>query len=290
LSWLSDDTVARLQNAAAQPDFSDTRYEITRALARGGMGVVYEGVDRDLRRSVAIKVLPIEFAGGDAAVRLRREAELIAGLEHPGIVPLHDMGVLADGRAFYVMKLVRGKTLAEMMQSPHTIAEALRLCIRICEPVAFAHARGVVHSDLKPANVMIGEFGEVLVMDWGVSVAGTPGYMAPEQESASRGPVTDVFALGVILRQILARSGESLPRRLRAILTKATASSPGDRYSSARLLADDLLRFLDGQPVTAYPETILDALLRWGNRNRALIGIVSAYLVMRMVVLLMAHR
>lgn len=276
MTWLSDDVAAHLQNVAARPDFSGTRYEVVGEIARGGMGIVYEAIDHELNRRVAIKVVPPDSRG---------EARLIAGLEHPGIIPIHDAGTLADGRAFYVMKVVRGKTLRETR--PRTIAEAVRLCVRICEPVAFAHARGVAHRDLKPSNVMVGEFGEVLVMDWGVGVAGTPGYMAPEQQA---GPSADVYALGTMLKETIAATGEAIPRRLGAVLTKATAAAQTDRYASARDLADDLLRFLDGQPVLAYPENILDAVLRWLDRNRALIAIVAAYLVMRVIVLLFAHR
>ena len=258
---------------AVRPDFEGTRYTLVREIARGGMGIVYEAIDRELNRRVAIKV---------AGTQSRIEAELIAGLEHPGIIPIHDAGVLPDGRAFYVMKLVRGSTLSE---TPHGVAEAVRLCVRISEPVAFAHARGVVHRDLKPSNIMLGEFGEVLVMDWGVAVAGTPGYMAPEEE---RTPRSDVFALGVLLREFLAC--ENVPRRLRAIVTKATARDPNDRYASAREFSEDLVRFLDDQPVAAYPENAVDVLLRWVHRNRALLAVIAAYLVMRIVVLLIWHR
>jgi serine/threonine protein kinase len=276
MTWLSDDVATHLQNVAARPDFSGTRYEIVDEIARGGIGVVYEAIDHELNRRVAVKVVP---AGN------RGEAQRIAGLEHPGIIPIHDAGTLVDGRAFYVMKLVRGTTLHE--KPPRTIAEAIRLCIRICEPVAFAHAHGAAHRDLKPSNVMIGEFGEVLVMDWGVGVVGTPGYMAPEQQP---GPAADVFALGTMLKEILAITGESIPRRLRAVIAKATSTEPGARYPSARELADDLVRFLDDQPIAAYPETAVDRMLRWMNRNRALIAIIAAYLIMRVIVLLFAHR
>ncbi len=276
MTWLSDDVASHLQSVATRPDFSGTRYEIVDEIARGGMGIVYEAIDRELNRHVAVKVVPATSRG---------EGHLIAGLEHPGIIPIHDAGTLADGRAFYVMKLVRGATLDAA--PPTTIAEAVRLCVRICEPVAFAHARGVAHRDLKPSNVMIGAFGEVLVMDWGIGVAGTPGYMAPEQHA---GPAADVFSLGTMLKQMIVATGEAIPRRLRAILAKAIASEPADRYASARDLADDLVRFLDGHPVVAYPENVLDVVVRWLDRNRALIAIVAAYLIMRVLVLLFAHR
>lgn len=277
MSWLSDDAVARLQDVVVRPDFEGTRYTIVREIARGGLGVVYEAVDKELGRHVAIKVLS---AAG------RREAEVIAGLEHPGIVPVHDAGTLQDGRAYYVMKLIRGVTISH---KPQSLAEAVRLCIRVSEPVAFAHSRGVVHRDLKPSNVMLGEFGEVLVMDWGVAVAGTRGYMAPEQERGGQAsPPSDVYALGVMLREFV--DGQRLPIRLRAIISKATAEGPNDRYASAREFAEDLTRFLDDQPVAAYPETALDRTLRWLSRNRALVAIVLAYLVMRVLVLFLAQR
>jgi serine/threonine protein kinase len=280
VSWLSDDAVARLRTIAEEPDFSATRYRIVREIARGGMGVVYEAEDAELRRRVAVKVLAPELASDAAAQRMMDEARVLAQLEHPGIVPLHDAGTLPDGRVFYVMKLVRGHTLAE--------GAGLRQFLRICEAVAFAHARGIVHRDLKPSNVMVDEFGEVLVMDWGVGVKGTRGFMPPEQERGEPIDATaDVFALGAMLRAIVA---PPLPRRLAAIATKAMDDDPHCRYPSARELADDVARYLDGEPIAAYRETAIERLGLWLSRNRALLAVVGAYLVMRLIVLLFAHR
>lgn len=288
MTWLSDDAVARLRSIVTEPDFTGTRYELIREIARGGMGAVYEALDRELSRHVAIKVLLPEHDIAGGAARLHAEASLIAGLEHPGIVSVHDRGTLADGSEYYVMKLVRGATLSSM--KPGSVNELLRLFVRICEPVAFAHARGVVHCDLKPANIMVGEFGEVLVMDWGVANGrgGTRGYMAPEQDAGSISPATDVFALGTMLRQMLA--GNSVPRRLKAIVAKASADAPDARYGSARELADDILRFIDDQPVTAYREGILERAGRWAIRNRTLLAVVGAYLLMRAIVLIAVGR
>ena len=106
---------------------------------------------------------------GDLANRLMREARVLARLEHPGIVPVHDVGTLADGRVFYTMKFVEGQRLDKLIEGVESVQDRLRLFLRICEAVAFAHARGVLHRDLKPANVMVGPFGEVLVMDWGLA-------------------------------------------------------------------------------------------------------------------------
>jgi serine/threonine protein kinase len=138
-------------------------------VARGGMGVVYAALDEMLDRRVALKVLDVPVADGDLARRLNREARVLARLEHPGIVPVHDVGTLADGRVFYAMKFVEGQRLDKYIEAVNSLPDRLRLFLRICDAVGFAHARGVLHRDLKPANVMVGAFGEVLVMDWGLA-------------------------------------------------------------------------------------------------------------------------
>jgi len=293
MTWISDNAVAHLRGIAELPDFSGTRYRIEREIARGGMGVVYEADDVELQRRVAIKVLASELASVPAVERMRAEARTMARLEHPGIVPLHDVGLLPDGRLWYAMKLVRGRRLDELIAAP---PELLRVFLRICEAVSFAHANGVVHCDLKPENVMLGDFGEVLVMDWGVAraagasevIAGTRGFMAPEQEQGtSIDASTDVFALGAMLRTMLPAKP---PRPLSAICAKATAPAQSDRYSSVRDLADDVSRWLDGQPVIAYRENILERAGRWLTRNRLLITIITAYLIMRVIVILWIRR
>jgi serine/threonine protein kinase len=251
---------------------------------------------------VAIKVLATELANGRSAERMRREAQVIARLEHPGIVPLHDVGTLPDGRVFYAMKLVRGRRLDELANGngagERGTTELLRIVLRICEAVALAHARGVVHCDLKPENVMVGEFGEVLVMDWGVAhaldvaetervVAGTRGFMAPEQERGEAvDPRTDVHALGAMLRALIAAPS----RPLRAIASKATAADRADRYPDAGALAAEIVRYLDGEPLAAYRGHALERCGRWLARNRALVAVVAAYLVMRAIVLFVVHR
>lgn len=228
MNWLSDDAVARLRDAASEPDLSGTPYRFAGALGRGGMGAVYLVEDTRLGRRVAMKVLDVPDRSGELEARLLREARVLAQIEHPGIVPVHDVGSLADGRVFYTMKNVEGRRLDEWAASAASLAERLRLFEKICEPVAFAHSRGVLHRDLKPPNVMVGPFGEVLVIDWGVakivggaagelativcgpgaavtandpksqsgaadtehgSVLGTPGFMAPEQ---ARGEVAQL--------------------------------------------------------------------------------------------------
>ncbi len=165
---ISDSTLRHLQDVADLPDLSGTRYELIAPLGRGGMGRVYCVRDRELDRQVALKVLS-GLADGASVARLRMEAGVLARLEHPGIVPVHDAGVLPDGRAFYVMTLVRGSRLDELAPTIPSLPERLRLLARVTDAVAFAHAHGVVHRDLTPSNIMIGPFGQVLVMDWGTA-------------------------------------------------------------------------------------------------------------------------
>lgn len=181
MKFLSDKALERLREGADVPDLAGTRYRLLERIARGGMGIVYAAEDQMLARRVALKVLDVPMPDSDFAHRLNREARVIARLEHPGIVPVHDVGTLADGRVFYTMKFVEGQRLDQHIESVPSLPDRLRLFLRICDAVAFAHARGVLHRDLKPANIMVGAFGEVLVMDWGLAKilresasAGTP--------------------------------------------------------------------------------------------------------------------
>jgi eukaryotic-like serine/threonine-protein kinase len=169
MKFLSDIALERLRQGAEAPDLAGTRYRLLDRIARGGMGVVYAAEDENLQRRVALKVLDVPGGDGDLASRLIREARVLAALEHPGIVPVHDVGTLADGRVFYTMKFVEGRRLDKYIESVNSIPDRLRLFLRICDAVAFAHSRGVLHRDLKPANIMVGPFGEVLVMDWGLA-------------------------------------------------------------------------------------------------------------------------
>jgi serine/threonine protein kinase len=270
MRFLSDDAVAHLREITEQPDLTGTRYELVRELGRGGMGVVYEVRDRELERTVAMKVVEPEW---------HAEARIIAALEHPGIVPVHDAGALPDGRLYYTMKLVRGIRLDEWAQD-HALSERLRLFTRICEPVAFAHANGVVHRDLKPENVMVGEFGAVLVMDWGIAGVGTPGYMPPEQTRDD--PRSDVYALGAVLRFLL--RDLPIPKPVAAIIARAMANDAASRYADASAITDDVMRHLDQQPVSAYRESIIERAGRWLSRNRALVTLIAAYIAMRAIV------
>jgi eukaryotic-like serine/threonine-protein kinase len=291
---ISDRAIDRLREAAAWPEL-DARYEITGVAGHGGMGTVYVARDRVLDRDVAVKVLDVADQHGSRAARLQREAHILARLDHPAIVPVHDAGMLPDGRSFYVMKLVRGRRLDELVTSEAPLQHRLNAYARILDAVAFAHAHGIVHRDLKPANVMVGAFGEVYVMDWGVAqdttaesdmaVVGTPGFMPPEQELA-RAPVdarADIFALGALLAQL---AGESAPPALKAIAEKARDPDANRRYQDVAALAGDLSRFRSHDPVEAYRESIGERAIRLYRRYELPILLLLAYIVMRFALLI----
>ena len=294
---IGDRTIAHLREVTEAPDFDGTRYRIVSEIGRGGMGVVYEAEDLLLQRRVAIKVLALPLSVDAETARLEQEARTIARLEHPGIIPVHDVGRLADGRVYYSMKLVRGERLDRYAIAEP--ADALRLFLKICDAVAFAHAQQIVHRDLKAANVIIGAFGEVLVMDWGVATAfghpevsaGTPGYMAPEQRGGgSVDARTDVYALGALLSGLAQCVWSKVPKQVAAIVAKATSDAPSERYADVPSMADDVTRFLDQKPVQAYRENALEIAGRWLSKNNVLVTIIVAYLLMRVIVFLLYRR
>ncbi len=293
-SKLSDAAIAGLREIVKRPA-SDSRYEIGEQIGEGGMGAVYLAHDRELNRDVALKVLRAPIPTDDERMRILREARILASLEHPGIVPVHDVGALPDGRLFYVMKRVRGE----------------------------------LHRDLKPQNIMLGAFGEVLVLDWGVAksrvhvllpveqgetlrpadgpitvsgtAAGTPGYMAPEQLRGAADERVDVFGLGGILFFLLTREHPTLtegrwndargvPAPLRAICERARALDPASRYQSVTTIAADVANYLDALPVTAHTEGVIERLRRVAVRHRTALLLVLAYLVMRVALLIFARR
>jgi serine/threonine protein kinase len=273
---LNDLTLDHLRAVVDLPDLTGTRYELEAEIGRGGMGVVYAAMDRQLERHVALKVLDSTLP----PVRLAEEARVIAKLEHPAIVPIYETATLADGRAYYAMKLVDGSRLDRYVDLHPSITERLRVIRRIGEALAFAHSRGVIHRDLKPQNVMIGSFGEVYVMDWGVEgVAGTPQFRAPEQVQGGRiDQRSDIYSLGALLQFVLP---ERAPRALKAIAAKAMSAVPEERYRDVAALLLDLERFQDGLAVEAYREPAWQRAGRFAARNRVLLLLLAAYVAVR---------
>ena len=285
MRWLSDETVRHLKRVAEWPDLGETKYRPLEELGRGGMATVYLAEDTVLGRRVALKVVSTAAARPEIVERMRAEARVIARLEHPGIVPVHDAGMLPDGRVYYAMKRVDGKRL-DQLAGGMALPERLRAFQRICEAVAFAHAHGVVHRDLKPENVMIGPFGEVLVMDWGVArvladgagessvspvpappssstaagtIIGTPAYMAPEQAEGSAdgvGTAADIYALGAILHFLLTRrapfDAAAAERRVRGEAWLAPAPPRKIDPDVPRPLDSIVLRAMAAEPRERY--------------------------------------
>ncbi|HEX7837328.1 MAG TPA: serine/threonine-protein kinase, partial [Kofleriaceae bacterium] len=211
-------------------------YEIGEMLGRGGMGEVLLGHDGTIGRDIAIKRMRQPDASFEAETRFLREAKIQARLQHPAIVPVHELGRDADGRPYFTMKRLAGRTLYQLLgEAPPRL---LRAFVDVCLAIEFAHSCGVIHRDIKPTNIMLGDFGEVYVLDWGVArvlgegdehpsvrdivtapgetqtgaAMGTPGYMAPEQALGyGITPAVDVYALGCVLFEIL--TGEPLHPR-----------------------------------------------------------------------------
>jgi eukaryotic-like serine/threonine-protein kinase len=230
------------------------RYESIGSLGQGGMGTVYRTMDRELNRVVAMKVAHLDLMSHNGVVsKFVEEAQVGAQLQHPNIIPVHDLGKLPDGRLYFTMHEIRGREFARAIEEVHfavreqqwfishggwSLHRLVDVLLKVCEAMAYAHSKGVVHRDLKPGNIMLGPFGEVLVVDWGIAkirdsspdgeaeivvtsrsrdgvdtgmgrVTGTPAYMAPEQATGRIDLIdhrADIYALGALLYEIL--SGE----------------------------------------------------------------------------------
>jgi len=355
----------------------DGRYLLEQEIARGGMGVVLRAVDCDIRREVAVKYL-LDQANAGKKLRFMEEAQITGQLEHPNIVPIHELGVDSLKRLFFSMKMVKGRSLAqvldELRQQPQTaekeysLGKLLNILVSVCNALAYAHSCGVVHRDLKPANIMIGDFGEVYVMDWGLAkvlkrgaeapapmatvvtgvaaaapsavplsqsistkrsskvetsrqpeadltqegaVLGTPVYMPPEQATGKVEAIdqrSDVYSLGAILYEMLTLQppvdkeggylailmrvvqGEivppeqrarnrTIPKELSAIVMKALAKNPQNRYPTVEALRKDIERFQEGRSVSAKEDTYREAVWRLVKRNKALSAATAVLVV-----------
>ena len=304
------------------------RFRIVRELGRGGMGVVYEALQTQINRPVAIKViLAGEFAQTAELRRFQVEAESVARLDHPNIVPVFEVGE-ERGRPYFTMKLCTGGSLDDHLDryraSPREVAS---LVARIARAVHHAHRRGILHRDLKPSNILLDAEGEPLVADFGLArvldadheltrtgtLLGSPPYMAPEQAMGSRGDLTtatDVYGLGTILYALLSGRppfrgatpletldqvrhrepeppggpGHPVDRDLRTVCLKCLEKDPKRRYESAGELAEDLERWLVGEPIRARPVGLWDRLRLWARRPERIgdagrIGLVAGTLL-----------
>jgi hypothetical protein len=295
------------------------RYEVLAEHGRGGIGRVMRARDRELGRPVAIKELLVSTRSSE--LRFFQEALITARLEHPGIVPVHEAGRWPDGTPFYSMKLVAGRPLSALVNHATTLEQRLALVpnvIAVADAVAYAHSKGIIHRDLKPSNVIVGEFGETVVIDWGLAkdigtneaasqgaeneprhsdltsagaVLGTPAYMSPEQASgAAVDERADIYALGALLHFLLTGEPPSTSTKLRkpadvaAIAIKALSRAPGDRYETANEFSEELRRFVAGAAVRARRYSAAATAVRLLHRHRgiaasAFIGLALTLLV-----------
>jgi serine/threonine protein kinase len=348
------DTAVTLTDAG--PRLPGPTYRVVGLLGRGAMGEVHVARDRKLGRNIAIKRMDPALVDHPVLNgRFVAEAQITAQLDHPGVVPVYGLEVGADGVPQYAMKLIKGRTLADYLDQcrafhergerpdeRHDLKSRLEIFVELCYAVAYAHERGVVHRDLKPDNVMLGSFGEVVVMDWGVAkvlsasvesdapadaiqveggrvgteagvVVGTAPYCSPEQaagQNASLDARSDQYALGLLLFELVALKraitgatpylvllrahagekdpfehafGEPIPHEIVAIVDKATAKAPGDRYPTVSALADEVRRVLRDEEVRASPDVGVRRLQRWVSHHRQATLAVGAGLVAALV-------
>jgi WD40 repeat protein/predicted Ser/Thr protein kinase len=293
-------------------------YELLEELGRGGMGVVYRARQRSLNRPVALKMLRDgALAGEDELRRFRNEAEAVAALDHPQIVPVYEVG-RHGGHPYFSMRLVEGPSLARTLDSgPIPPMAAARLVAEAARAVHHAHQRGVLHRDLKPANILLDAVGRPHITDFGLArridaasdltrtgqALGTPAYMSPEQAEGRRGITTaaDVYGLGAVLYACLtgrapfqggsladildgvrdrapeppSRLNRRVDRDLETICLTCLSKDPRERYNSAAVMADDLERWLAGQPIQARPVPQWERVIKWVRRRPAIAALVA---------------
>jgi eukaryotic-like serine/threonine-protein kinase len=326
--------VLRRETAVATEDEPATErlrtfgdYLILGEIARGGQGVVYRARQRSLNRMVAVKVLrDATFADPEGAARFRGEAEAAASLKHANIVGIHEIGE-HEGQAYFSMELVSGRSLAQLSRDEAVSPEAAARYVRTsAEAVQHAHSRGILHRDLKPSNILLDEFDQPKITDFGLAkrmefdsqltlsgqVLGSPNYLPPEQATSRRGPVgpySDVYGLGAILYQLLTGrppfQGDTIPevlqqvldaeplaprqlrpavpRDLETICLKCLRKEPARRYASAQELADELGRFLAGEPILARPVTAAERIWLWCRRRPRVAALVGGALLLLLI-------
>jgi WD40 repeat protein len=294
-------------------------YRVLGELGRGGMGIVLRAYDLELRRTVALKVLPPDRADARARARFVREARAVASIADDHVVPVYAVDNPPKGPPYLVMQYVEGLTLRERIKAEGRLAahEAARICLQAAKGLATAHGAGLVHRDIKPGNIMLESATDrARIMDFGLArmttlpggttqegtVPGTPEYMSPEQVRAPEriDARTDVYSLGVtlyealtgevpfrgvaqmVLQQILndeprppRRINDQIPRDLETICLRCLQKEPGKRYASANGLAEDLRRFLAGEPIQARPVRAWERAVKWARRRPAVAALLA---------------
>jgi hypothetical protein len=301
------------------------RFRAESLLGVGATGEVYSVSDRNLERMVAVKVLLGDLRGNrDDVDGFVREARITAALAHPNVMPVHDFDLTADGRPYIAMGRIKGRSLGAMLAesapgAPHPALPSrnamVSMAIAVCNAAAFAHHQGIVHQDIKPDNIMLGDFGEVLLVDWGSAgrvdasgrvigqIYGTPLYMSPEQARREGADArSDVYGIGATLFHALTlrlptwsdqperfwemkRIGEidpptveerrGLPPELLAIALKAMAADPAARYATAEAMRGDLEQYQAGLAVSAHRDSLARRLRRWYRANAKLFWTVA---------------
>ena len=301
------------------------RYVLGERIGLGATGEVFVAFDKNLGREVAIKLFRLKGPG--ARDRFVAEAQVTAQLQHPQVVPVFELGEMEDGTPFLAMKRVEGESLLAWLGRRPSLEQRIEVMQRTCDAMAYAHDRKILHRDLKPENVMVGAYGQVLVMDWGLArpmgqargaglhvdrfarssqrtmegmIAGTPAYMSPEQAEGRVGELdqrSDVYGLGAVLYELLVgappfdgepmavleqvKAGKfkrprqrrpEIPRELEAVVLKAMARRPQQRYGSATAMREDLDAFLARRPLVHLRSTWGERLGKWAFRHRAAVG------------------
>ena len=284
-------------------------WRVVREIATGGMGAVYLGerTDDAFRKQVAIKWIRPGLMGPDAVQRFRHERQVLANLEHPGIARLIDGGSTADGHPYLVMELIDGTPLHRHCQERRLDVPArLGLFLDVCEAVQYAHRNLVVHRDLKPANMLVDAGGRVRLLDFGIASvldhphgavphigpqAYTARYASPEQIAGDRITTTsDVYSLGVVLAELLSESPRNRAGDVDAIVGKARAREPEDRYRTVEELAADVRSHLRGDPVAAHAPTVSYRLGKFVRRNWAPVAATTTALLTLVVALILTLR
>ena len=340
LNHLFDEAFGEIDPAAESPLYGELcsleeRYGQAELIAVGGMKRIFKVLDRHGNRHVAMARLH-EDASELLFDPFIREARLTALLEHPNIISVHDVGVDKEGQPYFTMDLKVGDGLDVVLRKALAdggcpLSDRLDVFLKVCDAITYAHSRDVIHLDLKPANIQVGHYGEVLVCDWGLGkliggtdeiddemllnpdllngmtlygqVKGTPGYMAPEQiRGDARDKRTDIYALGALLYAVLTcrpplagdtdtmlqaavsgdvvpptKRGSGIPEALSAVVMKAMALKPVDRYASVSDLITDVRAFLDGFSPVAHESGLSTELLLFYRRNRVSCNLVAAF-------------